>query len=292
MAGELTRRVAVAAVGIPLGIWVIYLGGWALAGVLGLVAALCAREFYLLAGARGTRPLAVPGILVAAALVVMAGLRPTFPALAPWAFGGLVGLTLLSLAIATWSRGPEGGPLSAVSATVAGAAYTGGALAFALLIRSLPGDAAVGVRPAAWAGAALLIFPLVVTWIGDSCAYFAGSAWGRRKLAPRVSPGKTVEGGVAGLLGSMAAGGLYAALVLADQPTYAVSAFLGVGMGLVIGVAAQLGDLAESVLKREAGRKDSGELLPGHGGALDRFDAVFFTVPLTYVLLVAAEALL
>lgn len=292
MAGELARRVAVAAVGIPLGIWVIYLGGWVLAGVLGLVAALCAREFYLLAAARGARPLDLPGVAVAAALVLAAGVRPTFAALAPWAFGLLLFLTLFSLSAVVWTRWPEGGPLSAVSSTVAGALYTGGALSFALLIRSLPEAAASGVAPTAWAGAALLIFPLLVTWIGDSCAYFAGTAWGRRKLIPQVSPGKTRVGGVAGLLGAMATGGVYAGLVLAGQPAYAVSALLGVGMGFVIGVAAQVGDLAESVLKREAGRKDSGEFLPGHGGALDRFDAVLFTVPLTYAMLVAAEVLL
>lgn len=291
MAGELSRRVAVAAVGIPFGIWVIYLGGWVLAGVLGLVAALCAREFYLLAGARGVRPLFLPGVTVAAALVVLAALRPTFSELAPWAFGLLVLLTLGSLAAAIWTRWP-GGPLDAVSSTVAGAVYTGGALAFALLIRSLPEAGVVGPVPSPWVGAALLIFPLLVTWIGDSCAYFVGSAWGRRKLIPGVSPGKTVEGGVAGLVGAMAAGGIYAALVLADQPAYPVSALLGAGMGLVIGVAAQVGDLAESVLKREAGKKDSGDLLPGHGGALDRFDALFFTVPLTYVMLVAMEGVL
>lgn len=292
MAGELSRRVAVAAVGIPFGIWVIYLGGWVLAGVLGLVAALCAREFYLLAGARGVRPLSLPGVAVAAALVVLAALRPTFSGLAPWAFGLLVLLTLVSLAATIWTRWPGGGPLDAVSSTVAGALYTGGALAFALLIRSLPEVGVVSPVPSPWVGAALLIFPLLVTWIGDSCAYFVGSTWGRRKLMPRVSPGKTVEGGVAGLVGAMAAGGIYAALVLADQPAYAVPALLGVGMGLVIGVAAQVGDLAESVLKREAGKKDSGELLPGHGGALDRFDALFFTVPLTYVMLVAMERVL
>lgn len=292
MAGDLTRRVAVAAVGIPLGIWIIYLGGWVLAGVLGLVAALGAREFYLLAEARGVRPLDVPGITVAVALVVLAGVRPTFVELAPWAFGLLFFLTLFCLAAVIWMRWPGGAPLGAVSSTVAGALYTGGALAFALLIRNLPDTAASGAPATAWAGAALLIFPLLVTWIGDSCAYFAGSAWGRRKLLPTVSPGKTMVGGVAGLVGAMAAGGVYAGLVLAGQHAYAVSALLGTGMGLVIGVAAQVGDLAESVLKREAGRKDSGEILPGHGGALDRFDAIFFTVPLTYVMLVAAEALL
>lgn len=292
MAGELTRRVAVAAVGIPFGIWVIYLGGWVLAGVLGLVAALCAREFYLLAAARGVRPLVVPGVVVAAALVVAAGLRPTFSGLAPWAFGLLLLLTLLSLAAVIWTRWPGGGPLDAVSSTVAGAAYTGGALAFALLIRSLPETGSGVASPSPWAGAALLIFPLLVTWIGDSCAYFVGSAWGRRKLIPGVSPGKTVEGGVAGLVGATAAGGIFAALVLAAQPAYPVPALVGAAMGLVIGVAAQVGDLAESVLKREAGKKDSGDLLPGHGGALDRFDALLFTVPLTYVMLVAAGRLL
>lgn len=135
-----------------------------------------------------------------------------------------------------------------------------------------------------------MLFPLWVTWSGDSAAYFFGKRFGRRKLAPRVSPGKTVEGGLAGVVGSIVAGAL-AGLLMGSYENFPVGPFAGGLIGMALSVAGQLGDLAESVLKREAGVKDSGTLLPGHGGALDRFDALFFTVPLTYGLVLLVQVL-
>ncbi len=133
-------------------------------------------------------------------------------------------------------------------------------------------------------GPALVAFPIAVTWVGDSAAYFVGSLLGKRKLIPAVSPNKTVEGGVAGLVGSLLVGAVMGWRFLQLHPSPAFSVVLGAGIGLLLGVGAQLGDLAESATKREAGVKDSGRLLPGHGGFLDRFDALMFNLPLAYVL--------
>jgi len=161
-----------------------------------------------------------------------------------------------------------------------GALYTGGALSFWVLLRALP--EAGGAT--AFHGAALLIFPITVTWLGDTFAYGFGSRWGRAKLIETVSPNKTVVGAVAGLLGSVLAGGIYARLWLSEVPEFALSWTVGAALSVPIAIAGQVGDLAESVIKRDAGVKDSSRLIPGHGGVLDRLDAIFFTVPLTYVL--------
>lgn len=122
-----------------------------------------------------------------------------------------------------------------------------------------------------------LLFLLVCVWVGDSAAYYAGRAFGKRKLAPRISPNKTVVGSVAGILGSVLTAVLLMLLSVVDWSLFFVCL-----SGLVLSVIAQAGDLAESMIKRDAGVKDSGTLIPGHGGILDRVDALLFTVPIFY----------
>jgi phosphatidate cytidylyltransferase len=180
-----------------------------------------------------------------------------------------------------YAAAEDGGPLAAVAVTVFGALFTGGTLAYALFLREMN----VPVFDSAaesWVGPALLLFPLVLTWASDTAAYFGGRTFGRRKLIPSVSPGKTVEGAVWGVAGTVLAGAVYGHLVLHSWIGLPIGMLFGVLAGLLISPVAQLGDLAESLLKREAGVKDSGTLLPGHGGLLDRFDSLFFTIPVTY----------
>jgi phosphatidate cytidylyltransferase len=121
------------------------------------------------------------------------------------------------------------------------------------------------------------------TWAGDSAAYLAGRAFGRHKLAPVVSPGKTIEGALGGLL----------AAVLVSAAVFGMSGALpiwaGALVGGVIGVCGQIGDLSESFLKRQAGVKDSGNLIPGHGGMLDRVDALLFAFPAALLMYWVAE---
>src|SRR5690606_7668727 len=136
-----------------------------------------------------------------------------------------------------------------------------------------------------------VLLPLLTTWAGDSAAYFAGRAWGRAKLAPTASPGKTVVGALAGLGGSVLAGVMVSVVLLADLPVHSVPPLAAGIIGLLLGMAAQVGDLVESVLKREAGVKDSGTLLPGHGGVLDRVDSLLFAFPVGWALLTLLEAI-
>lgn len=167
----------------------------------------------------------------------------------------------------------------------------------ALLYVALPLALLVVVREL-WAGGFLLLYLLVVVWAGDISAYYAGRAFGRHRLAPRISPGKTWEGTVASFLGALVVGwavfahapqissGLYSAglvtrryAYLAPRPPASIEILFLSGC---INVAAQVGDLVESLIKRGAGVKDSGSLLPGHGGMLDRIDALLFAAPVLW----------
>ena len=271
---ELGQRVLVAAVGIPLAIGIVYLGGWLLGALLMAAAALAALEFFRLAALKGAEPMRVLGATLAAAFVLLVAAGRSAPDLT--GFGILVALaTLAVFGYAIWDRGVEGQPLLSISTTLTGALYTGGTLSFGYLLRHLPQV----VDP--WHGTALVFAPVLLTWSSDTFAYFVGRRWGTRKLIPRVSPGKTVQGAVGAVLGTVVVAILYAR-VLNRFPVYEMSLVEAVAFGLLISVAAQVGDLAESLLKRDAGVKDSGTLLPGHGGALDRFDSLFFTLPVAY----------
>jgi phosphatidate cytidylyltransferase len=286
MANELMRRVLVAAVGIPVAAVAFYLGGWVLAALLAVLAALAAEEFYRLSVRSGARPFATVGIAAAAVAPLMATVRSS-PGSAGSLLWTLVLLLLLgSAAAAVWRRDIDARPASAVALTVVGFLYTGGTLSYAVFLRSLP---LVNIplsspqpQTLAAAGAGILAFPIALTWICDSLAYFAGRRWGRRKLMPAVSPGKTVVGAIAGLVGAVVAGVLLAHFALEAWLGVPLGVVAGAGCGLVVALVGQVGDLAESLLKREAGVKDSGTLLPGHGGILDRLDALFLVLPVSY----------
>ena len=198
-------------------------------------------------------------------------------------------LVLLALAGATiWLRGVEGRPLLAASSTLFGVVYTAGMLSFGYAIRyhqyviesvRVPlGGVAVS------AGGLLLLLPILLTWASDIGAFFIGRAFGKRKLMPSVSPGKTVAGAIGGLVATIVVGWLYVRFLL--TPTTQLAFVRGglIAFAALVSVAAQIGDLAESLLKREAGVKDSSHIIPGHGGVLDRFDSLLFVLPVSYVL--------
>jgi len=266
--------------GIPIGIAVIRLGGWTLGALVAFVAVVGTHEFYEMIRKKGAGPFGRVGMACSAALVLWVTARPE-PAVVGMAFwAGAVALALVALVLSVFTRGAAGAPAASATGTVYGVLYCGATLAFVPLLRAMD---AGGSAP--WAGTAVVIFPLVVTWVGDSCAYFGGRAWGRRPLAPKVSPKKTIEGGLSGLAGAVASAAAYAAWAFPAAGVDHIPILAAAVAGLILGPLGQVGDLAESVLKREAGVKDSGTLLPGHGGIMDRFDAVLFTVPAWYGLL-------
>jgi phosphatidate cytidylyltransferase len=133
-------------------------------------------------------------------------------------------------------------------------------------------------------GAALLLLPVLMTWGTDIGAYAFGRLYGQRKLIPSVSPGKTVVGAIGGLVGSAAVCWVYVVTVLVPVAELGMTRIGLLGLAIAVSIAAQIGDLAESLLKREAGVKNSSGILPGHGGLLDRIDSLVFVLPVAYML--------
>jgi len=288
---DLAKRWAVAVVGIPVVLGLLYLGGWPLAAPVAVLAALGSLEHSRLAVRGGVAPLSVVGALGAAGFVVAAGLRPTFTGFAPIALAIVVGVAGLALIAALGARAPEEKPLAAISVTLFGAVYVGLPLAFVLLLHALPDEHAWATPGAAWAGALVVALPLAATWLGDAVAFFAGTAWGHGGLAPTISPNKSWVGVWGGLAGAGVAGAVWFFVAEARLPGLPFSGPLpAVIIGVVLGIGAIVGDLVESLMKRDVGVKDSGTFFPGHGGILDRLDALLFTLPAAYAMLVALEA--
>jgi phosphatidate cytidylyltransferase len=278
MAPELIRRIGFAVVAIPLALLVVWYGGLPLAALLAVAGALGTGELFGLAERGGTHPARALGMATAAAIPLVTYLalsRPSFGSAV--AEGGLYVAALWLLLLLIWAlaaRSPAGRPLEAVSVTLLGVGYIGGLPAFLLLIRH-------GQLPLqSWAGAWLVFFPLVVTWVCDTAAMFAGRTFGGPKLAPTVSPGKTRIGTVAGVIGALAVAPLFSAWIF-PRVGVELGLWQAVAVAGVLSVVGQVGDLAESLFKREAGVKDSSRLIPGHGGVLDRLDSLYFVVPVT-----------
>ncbi|HEY7636912.1 MAG TPA: phosphatidate cytidylyltransferase [Gemmatimonadales bacterium] len=276
MQSNLARRVGFAIAAIPITLFLVWYGGPPLALFLALAAALGTRELFGLAERHGVRPAYAIGLLSAAAIApityaTIAANEVRNLVLASWPYAaGLWLLVLLTWALA--ARSPAEHPLAAVAITLFGVAYTGGLPAFLLAIRH------GGYPERSWAGAWMVFFPLVVTWVGDTAAMFGGRALGGPKLAPTVSPGKTRSGGVFGIVGALAVVPLFAWIIF-PRVGVSISVWHLITMAGVLGVIGQVGDLAESLFKREAGVKDSSSLIPGHGGVLDRLDSLYFVVP-------------
>ena len=274
MNSNMVRRVAFAVVAIPAALAIVWLGGWWLTGLVALVAVLGAHEVYRFALQKGTRPFTWLGMGVAALVpaVVWLVIGPEqFDAVRYIPYAPLALLALLTIALA--SRDPDHHPLGAVAITWFGVAYAAVMPSFLIVLRHGGG---FGER--SWAGVWLTFFPLVLVWGCDTAAMFAGKFLGGPKLAPVVSPGKTWSGTIVGALVAVALAPAYYAVALRPFGVL-LELWQVLGFGLIVGVVGQVGDLAESLLKREAGMKDSSDLIPGHGGVLDRFDSLYFVLP-------------
>ena len=279
---NLAQRILFALGAIPVVLGAVWFGDWALASILAIASALAAWEFYRLAERLGTRPMARAGIAIAALLPLAIHARYLglpVDAIVSTSVGAVVVLALFSAVI--FARGVRGRPLESVSLTVFGIAYTGAMLSFAYMLRYH--QYAIGRL----AGTALLALALVLVWISDTAAYAVGRAMGKRKLIPSVSPGKTVAGAVGAVVICAIASWALVRFVLVPQTQLGLRPVHGVLFGIAISVATQLGDLAESLIKREAGVKDSSHIIPGHGGVLDRIDGMLFALPVAYWLLSA-----
>ncbi len=256
------KRVVTALALIPIityiVIWSPYL---AFISVLTAIAILCFIEYDGIVAAHG---IARPGLLGFAAgltvLLVPSGNVTLFSAIA------LVGMTM------ALRSGDLRGELARVGALVAGVAY---------IFASWRCAAELRLISPYW-----LFLSIALNWVGDTAAYFAGRRFGRRKLAPVISPKKTWEGAIASVAGSVIFGLLFAWFTMPATPLWLIALVC-----MLANIAGQIGDLSESALKRGAGMKDSGTMLPGHGGWLDRVDSTLFAVPVAYGLVNVARML-
>lgn len=281
------QRVLFALVAIPIAVGVVYWGGLPLALLVALIAALGAHELVGIARRQGTEPLWRHALVISAAIplgvwVTYGGRIVTFggldwAALLPSSWYALAGAVLWIITATLVRRTPSERPLGVVAVTLLAPLYCAVLPSFLLGVRYATGPE--WSWPATWA----VFFPLAVTWICDSAAMYAGKMIGGPKLAPVVSPGKTRAGSLAGLIGGILAAVIYNRLVMMPSG-FTIADWQAAGFGLVLSVAAQVGDLAESLFKREAGVKDSSGLIPGHGGVLDRFDALYFVMPIAAML--------
>jgi phosphatidate cytidylyltransferase len=273
---ELNRRIIFAVIAAPASVAIVYFGDWILAIVLSCLAALGAWEFFRMARETGATPIEPAGIALAALLPI--AVHAERLGVYTLSLTAVIAMILVLFASTIWLRGPSGKPLSSVAVTSFGILYAG-LLSYVYAVRYH--DYAVG----AVAGTALVFLPILLTWSTDIGAYVFGRTFGKKKLIPSVSPGKTVEGAVGGLGLTIMVCLLYVRFVLMPYAQLGLTIQGAVLFAIVVSVAAQTGDLAESLLKREAGVKDSSRILPGHGGILDRFDSLLFVMPIAFLLL-------
>ena len=272
-----------AAIGIPLLLYLTHLGGIPFAAVILLLALIGLRELLSAFNAAGIRP---NPILGAAGL-----LSPAWPLLAgPSPLAGdtvrvfdflpaiLTGILILAFSVELWRAGRTGELLAgrdaaygalcgAYIALFGGLGYLREGFAY-----TLPGGSG-----RMEAGALLVFLTLLCVWATDSFAFFTGKAIGKHKLAPALSPNKTVEGALGGLAAALIAGALFGQILLGKPVA-------GIAVGAIAGTLGQAGDLFESALKREIGVKDLGGIIPGHGGVLDRFDSLLFVAPVAAII--------
>jgi phosphatidate cytidylyltransferase len=263
--GPLVSRVLVALVGVPVVLLIVWAGGWWLFALAGVAAVLALHEYSLMI--RTLRPVilaAYTGALLSLLGAQLGGLD--------WTAAGFLSTMVLAFLL-HWIATTRQSATVAIAATVLGAGWIGLCLAHLVLLREIPHD-----------GKLATFTVLIAVWAGDIGAFFAGRLIGRHKLAPALSPGKTWEGFLFG-----AATTIFVAFVALYKEDY-LSIPQSILLGAVIAVAAPLGDLFESALKRDMQVKDSGRLLAAHGGVLDRIDSLLFAAVASYYLLRAFNA--
>jgi len=256
-------RIVVGAALLPLVLWFVWLGGWWLFALALVGGILALHELYAIA--RGLRPLVLGGYVGLVLVMVGAQLGGT-----PWLVAAMGGTFVVSFLLFGMSDARPSFT-AAMGTTILGVVWVGGGLAALLLVRD------------ADRGRLALFTVLLAVWADDTAAYFIGRMIGRHRMAPTLSPKKSWEGFIAGTLAAMAVA--FFALYQ-DRDTY-LTIWEAVVLGAVVAVAAALGDLFESAVKRDVSVKDSGRLLGGHGGFLDRLDSLLFAGPAAYAAILA-----
>jgi phosphatidate cytidylyltransferase len=283
---NLTQRILVAVIGIPIVCYIILFKPFGLLGLTLIFALLAVHEFYGLAKAKGFAPQITLGMVFTALTVISFAhfqmvhavaflhLHLSLAVLTIYLLPLIMIAGVLATLTAELFKGYPN-PLMQISVTIAGVSYVGFGLGAFFGIREMFYDA----NGPSSSSAFFLIAMLASIWICDTAAFAIGRKFGRHKIAERVSPNKTWEGAIAGLIAAIATWLIVRVYIGGLEE---VSLSTAIAMGIIVGVFGQVGDFAESMLKRDAGVKDSSTLIPGHGGVLDRIDSILFVAPLTY----------
>lgn len=265
----LGTRILTAVIGIPITIYVINYGEWLFAVAILILTLLAWHEFYIMLHNKSINVFYGLGFLMNLLILGCAWLGNSQE---------MIMTLVLTILFVLMKMVVSGNKFSVVDVafSILGIIYIGILFSHLLLLRytdsTLYITTSLGTLSA---GASYLWLAFIGTWANDTFAYFVGSRFGRRKLCPAISPAKTIEGSIGGMFGSMLA-------IIVLGLLFNLPVNHSMVMGILVGVAAPIGDLSESAIKRFAGVKDSGKLLPGHGGILDRFDSILFTVPVIY----------
>lgn len=275
------RQRSISAIGIVLFAAIpAFIGGVVFAVAMLVIALVSLHELTSTYRVAGFAPFRWTAFIAGALIIVIGAFEPLKAI--PWLIIALLVVTL----VVPMARPSLDGALTDWSLSFAGIIYVTFPLVFAIGLRGIDGDASQSWvnQVAGWfdspgKGLALVGMVFAVTWLNDTAAYLVGRSFGKTKLVPTISPGKTRIGSAAGLIAG-ALTGMLAAWIFGLPVNVEVAA----AIGFLIAIAGQLGDLAESLIKRSLGVKDMGTLIPGHGGMLDRIDALLFTFPITYAL--------
>ena len=261
----LRHRILTAVVGLPLLIAIIWVGDPWFTILIATMAAIGSWEFYLMASRSKIQPITYFGM----AWVLLLVLSPHCPyaVTTPFLITSAIVISLIWLLF----RSSKEQAFNNWAWTMAGILYIGWMLSHWVELRSLE------------AGKELVFWAMFTTFASDTSAFFVGRAWGKHALAPSISPGKTWEGAIGGLLAS-----IIASLILGTIFPLPFNYWQTALLGCIISIFAQLGDLVESLIKRNLGAKDAGRLIPGHGGILDRIDSLIFTGVIVYYCVVLA----
>ncbi len=293
---NLTQRVLTAIVAIPLLIWLMVQGGLPFAILVGAATLIGMFEFFAMMEARGFKPMKTTGYVLGAAYVAVAYFSNEYYLTV------VVTFSALAVMVVQLSKKDVSTSITGMAVTVLGLLYVPWLFSHAVLLRNIGTELLGKMGMSGRAGGLIpltadadefafvfgfffVFFAIACTFLNDTGAYFAGRFFGKHRMAPTISPKKTWEGAVGGVLAAMVGAVVIRAVFDWWVPngdmvnfSYAASLLLGGA----IAVVGDIGDLAESLMKRDADIKDSGRILPGHGGILDRVDALLFTFPLTY----------
>jgi phosphatidate cytidylyltransferase len=289
---NLVKRILVAVIAIPIVLFIVLEKPVAFFMLTVILSGLCVYEYYGLARIKGYLPQLPVGITFTILIALSFGKFRLQSLLAPLKIsiispqfemlGVLIILSSVIILSTELFRGLPN-PLETTAITLFGMIYIGAGLGSLFGIHEFFTLKNVGLEHVDMIPSGLFIVVFLVSiWVGDSAAYFAGRAFGKHKVAERISPGKTWEGSVANFLGSVAV------WVVAPLVFYKLSllpSYHAIAIGAIIGIAGQFGDFGKSLLKREVGVKDSSNLIPGHGGVLDRLDSIIFSAPMVLIYL-------